>query len=72
MRPLLHIVEPQQQTYQGRLAGSGMPDHRNCFAFSDAETDIAKYPVLAVVREPDVVEFKVLARAGMASGEPAT
>src|SRR5450755_4307799 len=53
----LNVVEAEQQVCQGGLAGSGVSDHGDGLAGGNAETDIAQNPVLADVREPDVVEL---------------
>ena len=58
---LLHIVEAQQQIGQRGLAGAGMADNGDGLAGLNREADVLQHPFLAVVGEPDLVEFDAAA-----------
>ena len=59
-----HVVEPQQQVDQRRLARAGGADDADALAGADLEADVLEHQVVVVVGEPDVVE----ARCGPAPG----
>ena len=56
-RALLHVVEPQQQADQRRLARARVAHHRDRLARRDREAHVAQHPVFVLVREPDVIEL---------------
>ena len=60
--PAADVVEPQQQVDDRRLARSGGADDADALARLDTERDVAQHAVLAVVREPDVLELDSIRR----------
>ena len=51
-----HVVKPHEQTRQGRLARTGVPDDCYRLARTNGEIDVLEHPVLVRIGEPDVVE----------------